>query len=92
MGKRIATSSEHKAQRCISRKREIPPVSWLLLSPQRPFAFAGAPGALARNDKRFSGPVRKARNDEEFRGCGMVGDYPSVTASPCHLPLHRGGF
>ena len=40
---RIATASEHKAQCFIFRKRKIPPVSWLLLSPQRPFAFAGTP-------------------------------------------------
>ena len=36
-------SSKHKTQRFISRKRKIPPVSWLLLSPQRPFAFVGSP-------------------------------------------------
>ena len=41
-------SSKHKSQCSISRKRKIPPVPWLLLSPQRPFAFAGSPVALLR--------------------------------------------
>ena len=39
----IASSSKHKPQCSIFRKRKIPPVPWLLLSPQRPFAFAGPP-------------------------------------------------
>ena len=34
-------SSKHKPQCSIFRKRKIPPVPWLLLSPQRPSAFAG---------------------------------------------------
>ena len=37
------TSSKHKIQCYISCKQEIPPVSWLFLSPQKPFAFAGTP-------------------------------------------------
>ena len=36
-------SSKHKIQCSIFRKRKTPSVSWLFLSPQRLFAFAGTP-------------------------------------------------
>ena len=45
---RPLASSKHKPQCYIFRKRKIPPVSWLLLSPQRLFAFAGSPFAPLR--------------------------------------------
>ena len=39
-------SSKRKIQCCIFRLRKILPVSWLFLSPQRPFAFVGSHSEL----------------------------------------------
>ena len=44
-GERIATSSKRKILHSIFRKRKIPSVSWLLLSPKS-LRFSGAPFTL----------------------------------------------
>ena len=58
---RIATSSKHKIPCCIFRKRKIPPVSWLLLSPKSLRLFGG-PLLWARNDNLISMSFRGGRS------------------------------
>ena len=91
----IATSSKHKIQCFIFCKQKIPPVSWLLLSPQRPFAFAGAPKTAPRNDAfmmvRYGGRTQFVPTDVAMTHSWGVGDCHTSDIGHWFAMTHCGG-